>query len=1463
VPFPDSVREDSLVRSHRRCCVCHEFAGRNVNVHHVVQEAAGGPNTLENSIVLCLRCHAEAGHYNPKHPLGTKYSPSELRRHRDQWWEYCRNNPVAMPKVSPEDISALRLNAQGPAQALIKRAKARWNYPDYSITVRLELNESMRLSSAGETRPIDWDEFISYAREGNLFLIGEAGMGKTTILIALAERLLADFDAPLPVFVDAATWGSSGRMLLEYVASFSAFADASLHVDELSRLNEANKLLVIINGWNEISADFKADVRERLQQFLAGSASSKVIVATRTIGDSLGIQNPKKIVVRGFTWEEQQALIRKKLPANQATALLGNLRTNSKLRSVTKNPLVLSGVIELHKSGQKIPDNLFDLLDAIVCTFETEGARAIALKGAPLRNCHRQYLEAIAAAMNEGAATIMSEADARRVALQTSRKLVDGEMIAGPTEPSDVLEVLCNHHLLHRSEDGALRFAHQRFQEFFSACVVLIRLERAIDRDDERQAFQAEILNCPFWEDAIELVGLKLAQRQDGKAGDLLVELSLSADLWYASRLAGMLGISNNGSTASWPKLRDAIEQMHGNTAAEARQYALNCAAATRSSEFAVLLWPLLESDDDQVRLYGYRLAGGLSVRQLGLEAIDRMARWPDGRRQESVLEFAHVPENLDFIQSFARADHFVGVQAAAIMALVYYFATDSAVEAWLKAGDTVKEADHALSAVLDVWRRDNVTLTRELVAVARRSSSDKVRRKVGLALLGAAEEIGIEAARRELQEQAHESASTATLVAYLRAVDPGFLRSLALERVREGRMVKNWMRQEITLLPDNDRNDLVRSALDWLSTNEYGHVDEAILNGATESLVDSLVQEGLALSLQLWSDQRVDRATQLRFRAIENVLAGVPATLLIQAVLRHIDSCNYDQVAWITEVLDKRSPTDDCHKEGNRPPWQPSTKDLDLLIEATRQKRDAREVSNCQLEANLASLASKTDPERYLEYVLEGARRHMQAFNAFEGALQTWIAQGRRSARPMNPSYVIWFVQALRRCGFNAIQRLLEMANEPGARHIVPEALAAIVTDPWEELRDKNLPFHDNYLKDHENRRISGRVFRQPNDSYQAVTDSVALFLADRIKAMTTPGSAEYVDDAVKPSTQSHSFWETGKLLARVPSPAAMPILSDILLREDAQIFPYLQIAGGVIAQGGTLPFGSLKALKSIWQRETAKGWMEDSRRYALSGLAVLHFFVELPKAGLVQLRELLPEWLKITARGEIVEKVSRVHTEEALALLVELLSQLDSDHDRVDRIIEAICSNPMPESANVLLQLLETGGLSKYSKDMFRFEHWVAPRLTQAALSDTKFIQRLLTVLASNTDASMEAMTCAILHDIDDPRARALICRYLNEEAYPQGGRSAARVLRGQFTRETQSEPGASWYDVQPQANAALRWELYVLASQPGPSRNRSRALLLSLEENRMEMGRPVAEHRHPAIEAGTSWPGCLYLE
>lgn len=95
MPFTPQLKEDALVVAARRCSVCRRYNGVGVEVHHIIPESDGGPNTLDNAIVLCFDCHMAAGHYNPDHPRGTKFKPSELRRLRDDWNQRVRDSGIA------------------------------------------------------------------------------------------------------------------------------------------------------------------------------------------------------------------------------------------------------------------------------------------------------------------------------------------------------------------------------------------------------------------------------------------------------------------------------------------------------------------------------------------------------------------------------------------------------------------------------------------------------------------------------------------------------------------------------------------------------------------------------------------------------------------------------------------------------------------------------------------------------------------------------------------------------------------------------------------------------------------------------------------------------------------------------------------------------------------------------------------------------------------------------------------------------------------------------------------------------------------------------------------------------------------------------------------------------------------------------------------------------------------------
>ncbi|MGQ0603438.1 MAG: HNH endonuclease [Anaerolineales bacterium] len=105
MPFPSDVAERALIDCGRHCCLCHKFCGFKIELHHIIQKSELGEDSYNNCIPLCFDCHAEVKAYNPKHPKGRQYTVSELRAHRDKWYEKVRvsHATVANPNYTELD----------------------------------------------------------------------------------------------------------------------------------------------------------------------------------------------------------------------------------------------------------------------------------------------------------------------------------------------------------------------------------------------------------------------------------------------------------------------------------------------------------------------------------------------------------------------------------------------------------------------------------------------------------------------------------------------------------------------------------------------------------------------------------------------------------------------------------------------------------------------------------------------------------------------------------------------------------------------------------------------------------------------------------------------------------------------------------------------------------------------------------------------------------------------------------------------------------------------------------------------------------------------------------------------------------------------------------------------------------------------------------------------------------------
>jgi hypothetical protein len=85
--FNQIVTEQALLACGRHCTLCHKFCGTKIELHHIKPKKDKGEDTLENCLPLCFDCHADVMQYNPSHPKGKKYTESELKLHRKNWYE--------------------------------------------------------------------------------------------------------------------------------------------------------------------------------------------------------------------------------------------------------------------------------------------------------------------------------------------------------------------------------------------------------------------------------------------------------------------------------------------------------------------------------------------------------------------------------------------------------------------------------------------------------------------------------------------------------------------------------------------------------------------------------------------------------------------------------------------------------------------------------------------------------------------------------------------------------------------------------------------------------------------------------------------------------------------------------------------------------------------------------------------------------------------------------------------------------------------------------------------------------------------------------------------------------------------------------------------------------------------------------------------------------------------------------
>lgn len=386
--------------------------------------------------------------------------------------------------------------------------------------------------------------------------------------------------------------------MLEYLATREQAQGAQVARPTLSKLALDGKLLLLINGWNEIAGANKAGCLTDLVDLAATYPELGMVVATRGHSDFPAQDGTQYLEVLGLAWKEQVAAIRSKLPATAADSLVALLAKNSELRFAARSPLILQGVLAKASVGDIASASLLALLDAAIQSFESNAQHSSALHQAPVHGQFRVYLQAVAFQLTASVQTLCDRNDALRALTRAASQLQQDSVATVSPDVSEVLNTLVSHHLL-QVDEGGIRFAHQRFQEYFAASEVLAD---CASQKGHRAALQFAVRGAG-WGEVLSLVADELRTANLPALKIALVEEAAAVDLGLACDLAGESQMHPGDDKSLYEHLVQKVNDLASSPLKEVRDLATCLQIACTWPIFSEQLWPLLEHGDQQVRL--------------------------------------------------------------------------------------------------------------------------------------------------------------------------------------------------------------------------------------------------------------------------------------------------------------------------------------------------------------------------------------------------------------------------------------------------------------------------------------------------------------------------------------------------------------------------------------------------------------------------------------------------------------------------------------------------------------------------------------------------------------------------------------------------------------------------------------------------------------------------------------------
>jgi energy-coupling factor transporter ATP-binding protein EcfA2 len=265
-----------------------------------------------------------------------------------RWQEYCQGKYDRKCVVLPSKVVEQRI-------AVIERLKKEYSnnliesLPPVDIGIQKDLiTQQFHLPEQFDLPKLK-DYFknlpIQFGIGETLLILGEAGSGKSTVLLEITREILkqlqAEYDQPIPVILNLATWAQNKLSLEDWI------------VGEMERKYEIQATLsrtwlcqeqvtLMLDGLDEVAKSVRGDCLRQIRTFALQRQETNIVVCCRaSVYETLGLSLEFRAIVKLMPLSDKQIDQILQQQGESASGLTDALNRDRTFRQFAQSPLVL------------------------------------------------------------------------------------------------------------------------------------------------------------------------------------------------------------------------------------------------------------------------------------------------------------------------------------------------------------------------------------------------------------------------------------------------------------------------------------------------------------------------------------------------------------------------------------------------------------------------------------------------------------------------------------------------------------------------------------------------------------------------------------------------------------------------------------------------------------------------------------------------------------------------------------------------------------------------------------------------------------------------------------------------------------------------------------------------------------------------------------------------------------------